>query len=454
MNLKTGLIAWSLIVVLVSLSNGQDRETGKPSAGKQDPKQGKSGVGGQAGKSPGAKTAPEVQQKSDSSQSQNPSTNQDSGSEVTSPPSTRSATSNALDAYLSSARRQRLGRTPRMFGDWFRPGMVVTTASETPGPTTGIFSTVQVPLVARVGKISENNSALPVDRIFFNYNYFHNATNGSVVGPDAQSSNRSVSPERYTLGWERTFLDGLTSLEARFVMNNVPDIGHNPVGNGPSGYQAFSPTAGNLTLVGKLLLLENESTVMAAGLGVEAPTGGDTFVQSGSTTLQIQNQAVYLSPYIGLLKKPVDSPWFLNAFVQLETPLTGDRVVGIDPTGGTPIDFGRLTSETVLYADVAIGRWFYQQPGALVSGVAGFFETHYSAAMTQSDSIADSYSVNSFSTDYTLNPVRDRFEVIDLTAGIHIELADTTRLRIGAVFPVSKDRAFDGELGVQLTRIR
>ena len=54
-------------------------------------------------------------------------------------------TAAALNAYLSSTRRQFLGRTPRMFGDWFGPGIELTTFSEGPSLIDQIEGTIQLP---------------------------------------------------------------------------------------------------------------------------------------------------------------------------------------------------------------------------------------------------------------------------------------------------------------------
>ena len=452
-----------LFVVASSTSWGQDAsKEGKSSPGVtrkiQDEvpkKSGKQGPNKKQEEKPAKSSSQESgkKQKSDQSQSgagKSEKDNQQGTSNTSSNPQQQAA-DDAFAAYLQSARRANLARTPRMFGDWFRPGMPVIANSETPNGL--LLTEVDIPQAGRVGKISENNSALPFDRFFVNYNYFHNALRGGSSLAIFQRAG-TASIQRYTIGLERTFLDGVFSLETRFVMTSNPDFGHNPVGRGPSGYQTHSPTFGNLSFVGKALLLENESTALAAGVGLELPTGGDSFIQSGPTLLEFENQAVYLSPYIGLLKKPTDSPWFLNAFVQVETPLSGDSVRGIDSATGTTFSGGRVTSQTTLFVDVALGRWLYQNQGGLLSGVAMFTEAHFNSALNDSDLNSLAFSSNSFNSAYSTNATRKRFDILDLTAGLHIEIADRTKLRVGAVFPVGDEKPFDSEFGIQLTRSR
>lgn len=362
----------------------------------------------------------------------------------------------ALNSYLSTPRRARLGRQPRMFGDWFNNGSSLIVFTETPFSSNGLVSEIQMPTAGagRVGKISENNHALPYDRVFVNYSYFHNAIGGAAIGPDSQTTLLDLSMERWTIGFEKTFLDGLASLETRFVLSDVPDFGHNPLGPGVNGIQASNPTMGNLAFISKFLLFENDSTAVAAGASLELPTGGDSFVQSGLTRLELENQAAFISPYIGILKKPTDSPWFANLFVQVETPLSGDGITVSDLTSGASGFLGRVNPQTNLFVDLGVGRWIYQNPNSFVSGIAMFAEAHYNAALNDADGVEGSISADVLFSDFYVNyEDTNRYEVVDLTVGLHLELNQRTKVRLGGVFPVSKDRTFDGEFGFQLTRV-
>ena len=68
-------------------------------------------------------------------------------------------------------------------------------------------------------KVAENNSAIPQDRILFNYNHFHNAIERNrrdLVGPVVSDGQFDV--DRCTFGIEKTFLDGLWSVEIRMLL--------------------------------------------------------------------------------------------------------------------------------------------------------------------------------------------------------------------------------------------
>ena len=114
----------------------------------------------------------------------------------------------------------------------------------------------------------------------------------------------------------------------------------------------------------------------------------------------------------------------------------------------------QLNSQTTLFVDLAVGRWLFQQEDGLVTGVAGLIEAHYNGSLNESDAFTDVISDGTFNTFYSVNPLQRQFNMVDLTAGLHIEIADQTKLRIAGVFPVSEQRPFDSELGIQISRYR
>src|SRR5437763_15931806 len=83
-------------------------------------------------------------------------------------------------------------------------------------------STFTLPLAggSRIGKISENDSPIPRDRIFFSYNHYQNVfqISETPINPPAPPIIRQQPLDRYTLGAEKTFLDGWTSVEVRMPL--------------------------------------------------------------------------------------------------------------------------------------------------------------------------------------------------------------------------------------------
>jgi hypothetical protein len=335
----------------------------------------------------------------------------------------------------------RLAGTPNMFGDSMESGGNGVIVS---GPA-GV-SDANTPLAGgnRRIKISENDNTLPQDRIFFLYNHFQDAASVDdfTFVPGLQ---RSISLDRYTIGFEKTFRDGLWSAELRM-----------PFGCG-YGYQSidFDSSAGqigNLAVVLKRLLYKSDTTVAAIGLCVDTPTGSDATGMGQGVQYDIRNQAVFLSPYVGVLRTPNDK-LFYQAFLQVDVPTNGNRIDYVDNTGTTPSSgtFGTLNDQTLMYADLAVGYWLSRNPCAdWVTGLASVVELHYTTTLTNAGIVNGSTSGRYFN----FGNFGNRVDVLDLTVGLHTELANHTLCRVAGVVPLrtGNDRLFNAEVQVQLER--
>ncbi len=346
-----------------------------------------------------------------------------------------------------------LPRPPRERDDWFDPSTLLASR----GPIVRLASvpnmfgdaagyTLQVCDFSGCGaidlpppgggrgtlKISENDKAMPMDRVFFSYNHFHNAldtfNSGFPVG--------SLPIDQYTIGGEKTFCDGLCSLELRLPLNAIPYYAD-------SEFNVDNGHLGNLAVTFKQLLLLTETTAVAAGLGVDAPTGSDTAGQGVNSTYVIRNNAVHLSPFLGLLTMPNDR-YFLQGFLQVDLATNGNQVI----FGGQ--DLGDLHEQTLLYVDLSIGYWLHRNPrGCLITGIAPVLEYHYSSTLQNADIVTgyDGYQVLSYGNIY------NRLDISNITAGVHTELGKTT-VRVGGVFPLrtGSNRSFDAEVQVSINR--
>lgn len=371
----------------------------------------------------------------------------------------------ADDLFALVGPRSRLASTPDMFGDFFgRGGTITAVEALTPGGGQRLLTTrADLPWAggARGLKVGEHNKALPVDRIYFNYNHYHNALQFQAVGTDLAPPGapltefRDLSLDRYTLGWEKTFWCGLFSVELRMPLSGGYDL----------DFQADDPTAainlegghfGNLSILPKLLLYEDERTAVSAGLGIEAPTGSDAEARVAFTAYRVENEAVHLHPYLGVLAQPTDR-FFVHAFAQLDVAANGNPVKftagGLPPDAGT---FGVYNEQTLLHLDVSLGRWLYRDPCApVVTGLACLAEWHYTAALEDTDVVtgARATPVPPGATLDFRNRL-NRFDVVNFTAGLHLEIARDTTLRVGGAFPLESgaERFFDAEALAQLSR--
>ncbi len=332
----------------------------------------------------------------------------------------------------------RLTRAPAMFGDFF--------AGDAIEADTGVdFLRARLPLAAggRRVKISDNNHVIPQDRVFFAYHAFDNAyqVNRSPAVGLPPLITRETSLERYTFGVEKTFLEGLSSVELRIPFGADFDI------TSPD-YVMDSGRVGNLTIILKSLLLVCDDYAVTAGLGIDTPTGSDV---SGALPLlggafRVDNTAVHLLPFLGVAWAPNDL-YFMQFFTQFDIATNGNDVAVFDPT---QVTVGSLNPQNLVHLDLELGRWLYQCHGGCVSGIAGVLEFHYTGTLQESD-----FAGGPVAPGFVFfgNPA-NHYDVWNLTVGLHTEMARGTQLRVGGVFPLSDgdNRFFDSELQLSIIR--
>ncbi len=348
-------------------------------------------------------------------------------------------------AYRSPAFR--LASIPNMYGDFLGSAgtMSIVRGADDYNPPTGyelpsyfsyFYPTAQVELPPPGGaarlKISENNKALPSDRIYFAYSHFQGAIEASA------SPTVSYPIDRYVFGVEKTFLGGLWSAELRMPLASDFWFASN-------GFQVGLQEVGNLSVIVKRLLWQSHDSAWAIGLGIETPTGSDLTGSSGLSHFEIRNDAVHLSPFIGFLSSP-EPAYFYQAFVQVDVPTNGNRVV----LGDT--ELGIYNDQTLLMFDLSAGYWLRRNPAAFhFRGLALIGEFHYLTTLQNSDVVSGFEPVNS-DLLHVANSM-NRVDVVDFTVGLHAEVGQTT-IRVGGVFPVktNDERLFDAELQVQVNR--
>jgi hypothetical protein len=342
----------------------------------------------------------------------------------------------------------RLASIPDMFGDSFARGGVLTATNLTLPAVTN-SSDVLLAGGSRGLKVGEHNKALPQDRVYFVYNHFHNATSTEIVSPLVPPTTvySATAPiDRYTLGFEKRFADDLWSVEMR-----MPFTGDLDLSDSLGVAENHGGQYGNLSLILKRLLYYDAATSIVAGLGVETPTGSDFFSRTANVNYTVSNDAVHLHPYVGMLHAPCDCV-FYHGFIQLDVPTHGNLVT-FDAAGGPSGTLGRYNDQTLLYIDAGVGYWLYRDPCACtLTGLATLLEVHYTDTLTNTDVVSGSAG----SPDQTFriaNPA-GWMNVVNLTAAVHAQLANTTNLRIGGVFPLTQgnDRFFDAEVTVQVIR--
>jgi len=296
---------------------------------------------------------------------------------------------------------------------------------------------VDLPLAggSRRVKIAENNKALPHDRYYFMYHHFHNAleTDLDIGAPGVARS----SLDRFVIGLEKTFRDNLWSVDLR--MPFVSDYGY-----AAPGFAVEGGDVGNLSVTLKRLLLASDTCAVAAGLGIDTPTGHDVTVRVGPDQLAVRNGAVYLSPYVGFLTTPGDR-LFCHGFLQVDVPAGGNRVELSNAPGA------RLHDQTLMYLDVSAGYWLYRNRGAArLTGLAPMVEFHYTTTLDDADLVTGTLD----GADFQLGNLLNRVDVVNLTVGLHAEVAGRTTVRAAGVFPLESrpERFFDAEFQLSINR--
>jgi hypothetical protein len=310
--------------------------------------------------------------------------------------------------------------SPGVWDTRFRVAYMVTI----PGPNPG-------DLIGRV-RLSDNNSALPQDRIFLDYNYFYNV-------PLTPSG---VDVNRFTPGFEKTFCNRQMSFEMRIPM--AITLNRIAVADGPADASHYE--FGNINLAVKALLMRNARSALAMGLGVSIPSAGDLNVNlaDGRNLLAIDNKSIHVTPYLALLHSP-NACFFFHAFLHVDVDTNGNPVYVNSVNGGSMVEIGTWNDQTFLYADAGLGYWLRRNAyGRMFTDIAATAELHYTGSVSNADSfVAESFVIGDPSAN---------LDLVNATVGAHGRVGMTT-LTVGYSVPItSDDRMFDGEFRVFANR--
>ena len=288
--------------------------------------------------------------------------------------------------------------------------------------------------------ISEGNTTLPTDRVYFSYRHFHNASLTRVF-----SNFEKFNIDRFTIAGERTFFDGMMSAEIRLPLEYrlTSDIGTNIVQFDPPTVPGFQPginpvvggrrtELANISMIFKALLVERETYAVSAGLGVTLPTAQDVRYNATIDTRVVEgaliahnvaqinsigsNETIYLAPFLSWLCKP-EGRFFHQGFLQVEVAanpsrvhtnaagrftfdLNGDGIFNpADPTDGTlgfvtpplpVVGFGsglataELQPQTLMRLNLGFGYVLHEdQRSDWIQKLTGLFEVHYTGTLSE-----------------------------------------------------------------------
>ena len=352
--------------------------------------------------------------------------------------------------------------------------------------------------------VSENNSPLPVDRVYFSYRHFHNAIRLRIF-----QFEETLNLDRFTLGGEHTFHDGMMSIEVRLPIEGrltsdlFSDL--NEVSDG-DGFKPFvdprRSELGNVSTIVKLLIKENSEWAASCGLGITWPVASDFHYEADVLTtvtfppdpvfgvivsdrdvlldMRASNETIYLAPFLAWLYTPKSMPRFFHqGFLQVETPANPSSVhisadgfntisSGVlpptDVTTFVPAPFSDvdLFAQTLLRLNLGVGYTLHENPEASwLQRLVGMAELHYTSTLNDAIfSIVEEHNyIDALPAEPPIiNPVyignaANRVDILNVALGLTAEVGNLV-VTNGFIAPIrdGSDRGFDFEYNLQIQR--
>jgi hypothetical protein len=267
-----------------------------------------------------------------------------------------------------------------------------------------------------------------------------------------------------------------------------------------------------MSVILKGLLYQTPRFAFSGGLGLLIPTGRDANIHvtdflgnpllniaelQRERTFGIANETFSLSPFLAVLTAPGER-WFAQGFAQVDIPLNDSQInyshritrtasrftvltaqgPGVVPLAGEVLspDFyvtRDIDEQTLLHLDFGTGFWLVRNPNASwITGIAPTLEVHYTTTLCNANIVplpkgasefqlvsggpgAPPGQVNVALADYpppTVGNLRNRVDILNMTVGTTVEIANCATLATGFAFPLRResDRTFDWEFQVQL----
>ncbi|MDR1478495.1 MAG: hypothetical protein LBJ00_06085 [Planctomycetaceae bacterium] len=205
-------------------------------------------------------------------------------------------------------------------------------------------------------KAADNMTITPTNRIIFDHNYFHN------VQFTQDLKRTPIQINRFTIGFEKTLLNDLASIEIRVPLavttnNQLSLFGENDVDK---------LRLGDMTVITKYVLFERRHIIWTTGIGFSLPLAEDSSIidyGSGNDIIRWKNRTIHFMPYLGVSVVP-DDRLFFNAVLQGDGAAIGDSTYIADlnqPSSNRMISIGKTYDRSYLYTTLAIGYWLRRQ---------------------------------------------------------------------------------------------
>ena len=291
-------------------------------------------------------------------------------------------------------------------------------------------------------KMAENTSPVPMDRAYFNYDYYSGVP----------LNTKSMSINGITPGFEKTFLGGAMSVELRLPMATTLD--NNVYTNDPSATDTGVGQIGNLGVAVKGLLFHSDTVAISGGLTIDCPTapnmlcfGTNGGSAGGGGEIQLLNQSVHLLPFVGGVWTPSDR-LFLIGFLQVDIDANGDTINDVDVDfPGAPITVlqndGRYYEQSMIYLEGTAGYWVRRNDSDhWINGIALFTELHGNQSLNTSAPLGTAVGTMS----------GDNISILDLTLGADFQIGEMTTVTAAYCTPVTDQREFNNQFRFLLNR--
>jgi|GEM_PF-2625322 len=249
---------------------------------------------------------------------------------------------------------------------------------------------IRIPTFTRGAfKITENDTPRPTTRAYFTYSFYDQVfkTFGGPLTPRAMLHQQIFGLEY--ANDERTFSVGIRLPYNQFVS--------------PGFYSSTS--LGDLTMIGKVLLIQDEQTgsLLSGGLAITAPTGELPF----ANTITGQNiRGTLIQPWLGHIFARGD--WYIQGFNALVVPTDSNDI-------------------TFYTSDLAFGYYLRRAPGEFLSALIPVLETHLNVPLNHRGAQNDPVG---FVTNFTL------------LGGVHAFFRDTLSVGFASGAPLTGPRPF------------
>jgi hypothetical protein len=381
-------------------------------------------------------------------------------------------------------------------------------------------------------KVADNNSPLPEDRVYFRYNYFNDSLkvtgdSGNVVFDPSLgvsqinsaprfrgiTTTKSYDVHDFTFGGEKTFCNGLFSVEMRVPFTTtlshsldlsvakISGIGFDVDRDSPSSVIQTTATPqdtlgqtdtefGNLTVVLKALAYQSSCLAISGGAAVGIPTAQDTKVRvtdflgdAFDNDIEVQRQREFrisndtwaISPFLAALVTPTNR-FYAQGFLQFDVPLNKSTInyselalintepaeLSVNPLMVTD----KIREQTLMQVDLGLGYWLVRDRfDSWLTGIAPSIELHYTTTLNSADirvlptatKSANLAVVGPNGTPVpepnpTVGNLRNRVDLLDMTVGTTVLVANRATIATGFAFPLKTgdDRTFSWEFQFQV----